>query len=337
MLTFVQLLYGPMFIGVVFNVVLYGVMFTQTYMYFNMYKDDHRWIKVYVFVLFLCDTVNTALDIGAIYHPLVNQFGDLEALTRANWMFASDSATTAVVASLVECFFAWRVKVLTSNKWIVGVIVLCSITQLLGGIGGTITLTIEPSFAGVRRFRVIGIIWNTAGALADVIIAAALVWHLRDHKTGMTVTDSLINKIIRISVQTGFITALFAVMTLILYFTSSAGYDLIFHMPLAKLYTNSLMSTLNSRRMWLADACDHSGSTGPNGQRSRVNVNVLRGESAGRKSKSARVTDRIVIGVESHQMTDFADVKDDHYAPSSMSLVPEENSSSTSEGMRSPI
>ena len=136
-------------------------------------------------------------------------------------------------------------------------------------------------------------------------------------------------------------------------------------MPLAKLYTNSLMSTLNSRRMWLAEACDDSGSMGHNGQRSRVNVNVLRSEAAGRKSKNTRVrssvgpsfpefvrplsrllstgfrgtdsprlllqvTDRIVIGVESHQMTDFADVKDDHYAPSSMSLVPEEKSSSTS-------
>ena len=31
--------YGPMFIGVMLNIMLYGVMFTQTYMYFNMYKE----------------------------------------------------------------------------------------------------------------------------------------------------------------------------------------------------------------------------------------------------------------------------------------------------------
>jgi hypothetical protein len=29
---------GPMFIGTVFNVVLYGIMMTQVYMYFNTYK-----------------------------------------------------------------------------------------------------------------------------------------------------------------------------------------------------------------------------------------------------------------------------------------------------------
>ena len=37
-----------MFIGVIFNVVLYGVMFTQTYMYFNMYKEYVRvWLPVW--------------------------------------------------------------------------------------------------------------------------------------------------------------------------------------------------------------------------------------------------------------------------------------------------
>ena len=36
----------------------------------------------------------------------------------------------AVIAVLVQFFFAWRVKVLTSNRWIVGGIVLCAVTQL---------------------------------------------------------------------------------------------------------------------------------------------------------------------------------------------------------------
>ena len=31
--------YGPMFIGVMLNIMLYGVMITQTYLYFTMYKE----------------------------------------------------------------------------------------------------------------------------------------------------------------------------------------------------------------------------------------------------------------------------------------------------------
>ena len=30
--------YGPIFIGVVFNIALYGIMITQTYLYFNVYR-----------------------------------------------------------------------------------------------------------------------------------------------------------------------------------------------------------------------------------------------------------------------------------------------------------
>ena len=112
-----------------------------------------------------------------------------------------------------------------------------------------------------------------------------------------------------VTVQTGFITAFFAVTTVVLYLTlvspppdpsvshtrssdqytlntdhqlvesssssrrQSSGYDLLFHLPLAKLYTNSLMSTLNSRKMWMADFCrsdsmdisfgTHSAARGP--------------------------------------------------------------------------
>ena len=48
----------------------------------------------------------------------------------------------------------------------------------VGGIGCTIALVLEPSFAEVRRYRFIGIVWNVSAALADVIIAAMLVQHL---------------------------------------------------------------------------------------------------------------------------------------------------------------
>ena len=30
--------YGPIFVGMVFNVLLYGIMITQTYLYFNVYR-----------------------------------------------------------------------------------------------------------------------------------------------------------------------------------------------------------------------------------------------------------------------------------------------------------
>ena len=37
-LIYEPLRYGPIFVGVVLNILLYGIMITQTYLYFNVYK-----------------------------------------------------------------------------------------------------------------------------------------------------------------------------------------------------------------------------------------------------------------------------------------------------------
>ncbi|KAI0712519.1 hypothetical protein C8Q76DRAFT_488332 [Earliella scabrosa] len=282
-------IYGPIFIGVVFNIALYGIMITQTYLYFNVYRRDKTWMKLLVFLLFFCDTLNCCFDIAFVYIPLVNNFGNNDAITRATWIFATDPFMTAFIAALVQLFFAWRVKVLTSNMFAVCVIVFCSIAQLCGGLGTSIAVGMIPEFTQFQRFQVIVIVWLAFSAVADTLITAALVWHLRKNKTGMVFTDDIINKIIRLTVQTGLITALCAIIDLVLFLASPTGLHLIFNLPLSKLYTNSLMSSLNSRQGWQYDSSggasqnvsqQHAGIQRPR----NVNVNMLRSENGRRVS-----------------------------------------------------
>lgn len=41
--------HGPMFIGVIFNVFLYGIMIMQSYLYYRAYlKKDPKWLKLLV-------------------------------------------------------------------------------------------------------------------------------------------------------------------------------------------------------------------------------------------------------------------------------------------------
>ncbi|KAM5544561.1 hypothetical protein V8D89_001459 [Ganoderma adspersum] len=332
MATLAQEVYGPLFIGVMFNIMLYGVMFTQTYLYFNMYKDDHAWIKVFVFTLFALDAINTAFDITIIYIPLIDRFGDVAL--QLSWQVCEDVADsmrftesnvppidpvlTGVIAALVQLFFAWRVKVLTSNRVIVALIVVLAIIQLFGGTGTTVAVSIVPQYTEFRRWKSIAIVWLVSAGLADILITATLVWHLRKNKTGMSITDDLINRIIALTVQTGLITALFAMLDLILYLNMASGWHLMSNVPLAKLYTNSLMSTLNCRRVWKASS-NADRSFGPpvgSGQRHMFNVNVARGDGG---IRSSRAPERIIIGVEQHEMTDV-DLKSEPY-PSATSVV----------------
>uniref|UniRef100_A0A0W0FUW8 Uncharacterized protein n=1 Tax=Moniliophthora roreri TaxID=221103 RepID=A0A0W0FUW8_MONRR len=71
-----EVAHGPMFIGFFVNVLLYGIMITQLYIYFSSYKKDRIWIKLFV-ILLLCDTVNTVFDVVYPYGSLIVHFGAL--------------------------------------------------------------------------------------------------------------------------------------------------------------------------------------------------------------------------------------------------------------------
>ncbi|KAI0787222.1 hypothetical protein BC629DRAFT_497634 [Irpex lacteus] len=209
--------YGPIFIGMVFNVLLYGIMITQTYMYFDIFRKDKLWIKLFVTMLFICDTLNSAFDISFVYIPLVNNFGDEHALTYASWVFSTDPALTAIIACMVQLFFAWRVRVLSKSWLLVACIAFCSVSQCLGGLATSIACRIIPEFVHFQKFEVVVIIWLACSAAADMIITLSLVWNLKKHRTGLTGTDDVVNRIIRLTVQTGMITTVCAIIDLILF------------------------------------------------------------------------------------------------------------------------
>ncbi|KAI0726468.1 hypothetical protein C8Q72DRAFT_526455 [Fomitopsis betulina] len=306
--------YGPIFVGVVFNIVLYGIMITQTFLYFSMYKKDKLWMKLFVALLFLCDTLNCAFDITFLYLPLVNGFGDLAGLDYASWVFATDPALTAMIALFVQMFFAWRVKVLTGKLPAVILIAFCSLCQWCGGIGTAIAVGMIPEFTHFQKFELIVIVWLAFSAVADTVIAISLVWHLRKHKTGFSQTDDVVNKIIRTTVQTGLITALCAIIDLMLFLATPSGLHLIFNLPLSKLYTNSLMSSLNSRAGWKYGNGVGVGTSGELG-RSQIKGLQMHGEYG------KRVGQEVYIDVESHEMIDSLDKGPSPTESSEMSAV----------------
>ncbi|PCH39978.1 hypothetical protein WOLCODRAFT_150029 [Wolfiporia cocos MD-104 SS10] len=295
--------YGPIFVGCVLNILLYGIMITQTFLYFTVYKRDKLWMKLFVGLLFLCDTLNCAFDIAFTYMPLVNGFGNIPGLNQATWVFGTDPAMTAIIALLVQMFFAWRVKILTGSVPATCFIMFCSFCQWCGGLGTSIAVGMFPEFTHFQRFEVIVIIWLAFSAVADSAITAALVWHLRKHKTGFSQTDDIVNKIIRLTVQTGLVTALCAIIDLILFLASPSGLHLIFNLPLSKLYTNSLMSSLNSRAGW------KYGNVGAGTHMSEISRSNMKGLSVHSEigKRFSQAGQEVFIDVESHEMIDAID------------------------------
>ncbi|KAJ7126108.1 hypothetical protein C8R44DRAFT_781067 [Mycena epipterygia] len=256
-----ELAQGPLFIGLFFNILLYGIMVSQTYVYFTTFRNDKTWTKTFVACIFVLDTLNTLFDFAYLYDSLIIHFGDVPFLDHANWLFATDPAMTAIIATLVQLFFAWRVKVLTRNNWLVVFVVACSLTGLAGGIGTSIEVLRMPHFRDFTHFKSVVIVWLAAECVGDIFITAILVFHLKSHKSGFEGSDILVDRIIRMTVQTGLATALCATLDLILFLTDPIAWHLSFNIPLCKLYTNFLLSSLNARTALGAGSAG-SGHTG---------------------------------------------------------------------------
>ncbi|KIJ60354.1 hypothetical protein HYDPIDRAFT_32320 [Hydnomerulius pinastri MD-312] len=255
---------GPMLVGFALNTILYGVVVTQTLVYFSCYKSDGRWIKLFVTLLFALDTVNVVFEFVYLYDTLIIHFGDQSALLTANWVFSTVPGTTVgdkhidsylgsldgkqgVTSALVQLFFAWRINVLNSSRFVVVGIGVLAIVGMLSGIGASVAVNVVPTFTQFHKFESIVIVWLCASAADNILITIVLVLSLREHRTGFADTDHIIKKIIRVTLHTGLLTAIWTIVDLSVYLALTDGMHLVFVLSLAKLYTNSLLSTLISR------------------------------------------------------------------------------------------
>ncbi|KAJ3812801.1 hypothetical protein F5876DRAFT_10604, partial [Lentinula aff. lateritia] len=298
--------HGPMFIGYSFNIVLYGIMITQVYLYFSSFKKDRVWMKMLVAGLLFADTVNAIFDAVYLYDSLIIHFDNVKYLGNATWGESLCCVQQALIAGTVQLFFAWRVKVLTTNWWMVLIVVVASLTGLVGGLITTYEVGVTPHFVNFRHFKWSVIMWLAGECFADLVITSVLVWHLRKHKTGFQASDELVDRIIRLTVQTGLLTSLCAILDLLFFLIDPTGTHLIFNFPLAKLYTNSVMSSLNSRGAWNYSTISGSGKLGDSTTNIITTVDVGADMSRRVSNMAPPVSpSRIYVHVESHELRDI--------------------------------
>ncbi|EKM79469.1 hypothetical protein AGABI1DRAFT_114029, partial [Agaricus bisporus var. burnettii JB137-S8] len=292
-----EIVHGPLFLGTAFNVLLYGISITQTYLYLTSSKEDKWFIKYFVYFLFITDTIHTVFTLVYLYDSLIKNFGNVPYLETANWIFSTDPALTGIIGGAVQAFFSWRVKVLTRNTFLSLFILFCSVISFFMGLATAAAIAFIPKFNEFQRFRIVVILWLGSSCIADIVITTTMVLYLRRHRTGFSQTDHQVDRIIRVTMHTGLVTALWALVDLLLYLSSSSGKHLFFNFCLSKLYTNSLMSSLNSRGGWrynedsnAAFAFEHKRSTA--NFQNQPNSNIMAPE--------------VFVHVESHELVNPA-------------------------------
>ncbi|KAF8522549.1 hypothetical protein JB92DRAFT_2887901 [Gautieria morchelliformis] len=247
----IQLLFGPMLVGTFFSTILYGVVVVQAFIYYQTYKRDATWIRYFILYLVICETLATGFDIGMMYEPLVLRYATPRATTILPIMLVADPIMTVFISTPVQLFIGWRIKTLNGSRLLPAIICVFALSALAGGISTTVAAAIFHEFAKVHQYDGAVITWLASSAAADICITGCLVWSLHKRRTGYSATDDILNKLIRLTLQTGAITALSATLDVVLFLAApDTTLNFIWNFSLSKLYTNSLLSTLNARAGW---------------------------------------------------------------------------------------
>ncbi|CAK5284082.1 unnamed protein product, partial [Mycena citricolor] len=286
-----EVAHGPMFIGLFLNVLLFGMVILQTHTYFTtVWRKDSRWIHSFVLLVLLLDTLNTFFDFAYLYMALVVHFGegDLQYLQSATWLFMTDPIMTASIACLVQIFMGWRVYLPTRNiVWCGVVITVMALAGLAGGLGAVELLTSTTAVEGLRRpqfqqfqaAKPYVITWLACEVVADILIASILVVQLNsDRAAGLAnevihrgnVAQDLREPMLLWTTSSPcrykpdrspacLLSWTSAFISLLAQEFPNCSH-LAFNFPLCKLYTNTLLSSLNSRRGWGYD--EEDGNTG---------------------------------------------------------------------------
>ncbi|KAJ7811578.1 hypothetical protein B0H13DRAFT_2473783 [Mycena leptocephala] len=216
--------------------------------YYQRFTNDSPFTRYLILYLFIVETANLVIECGIIYEPLIISYGTKAAVTVSPKLLPGDSILISIVSAPIQLFAAWRISVITGSFILPGIIALVSIGSFAAGINMSIKVFLNPEFQEFGSFITAATVWLALSAVCDVVIAVGMTYALYTRKTGFSTVDGQINRIIRLTLETGSLTAIAALLdvTFFLVFPQTS-INFIVDFPLSSLYTCSVLAMLNSR------------------------------------------------------------------------------------------
>jgi len=220
------------------------------YYYFNRYpKDDYR-LKLLVVFVWLLDTVHQALISHTSYTYLVTNYANPAYLGHIVRSLVVMVQFSAFICLCVQLFLVQRVWALSHRNIPITVVLLLLV------VGEFISTTLYfakavqfDSFDQLPQIFNISRSINILGAASDVAIAFTLIVLLHRSRTGFSRSETIITKLVIFTINTGLLTSGCAVLSLITITVFPNNFIYItFFVLIGKLYTNTLLATLNARR-----------------------------------------------------------------------------------------
>ncbi|KAK6969471.1 hypothetical protein R3P38DRAFT_3144706 [Favolaschia claudopus] len=265
----VKFILGPWLVGTSLELVLMGVLATQFVNYFLWYPDDKISLRVAVVGLAVLNLLKSMLSFSDVWILLIENFGNLEANLASSvtaWWNTANPLMIALLNFYVQCYFCSRLWAISKRWYVVAPIFILFVFAIVSVVLVTYFIA-TANFPRVTNWFAAHMASVFAG---DVILTiTTAIFLLKTKKNVLPQTVGLINALVRLTFQTAFPAALFAMFNLIFSQLGNGvgrivflGYvEIAFNQPLPKLYAISMMWTLNGRRTIYMKSGGLSGSS----------------------------------------------------------------------------
>ncbi|KAI3609064.1 hypothetical protein WG66_010987 [Moniliophthora roreri] len=265
--------FGPMLIGLLLDAILLGALAVQVIQYFYRYRRDRWWFKLLVAYLFLVDIVNTACDFGTVWEPLILKFGSRQAVGQAPHRRSSSrpsdngrlfilpmSRISGTEIHLLDADINTRPVVYgmaaqnhhqKQNHSRRHSPFLILFPREIGG-GAWLSYNIFHDTIDEIRSSMTqkaSSTWLISSAVTDVLITIAIVYIMVTRRKGTNADlNNHLGRVMRLTVEAGAVTTFAVISALIVFMTVHQGpYFLIWDLSISKLYSLSLITSLNAR------------------------------------------------------------------------------------------
>ncbi|KAJ6595198.1 hypothetical protein DFH09DRAFT_159932 [Mycena vulgaris] len=242
---------GPLLLGVLFAVCLFGAVTIQVALYYTRFPTDPYVLKGLVALVWCLDFSHTIAICNALYIITVVQYGHPELL-----VVVPDTLNLAILLSgfigpLEQGWFAYRLYKFSASYYLPLFCAGLSASRAIGSVAlGTIALQRMPVTEFVEEWGWLIICLLVTGVVTDVILVISLCYYLSAWRgDGFIRMNRLVNRLMKWSIETGLITSMGAIALLICFLTMRDNFNWIaISFVLSKLFSNSLLFSLNARQ-----------------------------------------------------------------------------------------
>ncbi|KAI0807597.1 hypothetical protein C8Q74DRAFT_75532 [Fomes fomentarius] len=175
----VALLAGPQLFGHLFNYGLFGILTIQVYFYHLAFPTDPTRLKVLIYTLYIVECIQVILASHDAYKVLGEGWGDIDALTKVHYQWIDSQMITGIVSAIVQCYFSWRIYVLSTSATLAAFISFVALTQGCAAIvSGVRSHMLDDNSRLQEETLPSSIVWLVGSATCDILIAGCMLYFL---------------------------------------------------------------------------------------------------------------------------------------------------------------